>query len=667
MMTKTPKWVLATLGAVLGLMGLGLAAGGLYLMSLGGSWFYFPAGIALAATGLGVLRRRSFAVWIALALLLVSAAWSFWEVGTDFWQLVPRLIAFVVVALLVAIAAPWLADGSGRQALGGKPAGGLAAVLGLGLIGIFVGMFQPHPEVVASGEASAVIKPDAGEADGNDWGAWGRNTHGDRYAQFDQINRNNVKDLKVAWTFRTGDLAINGAEYQVTPLKIDDTVYLCTPFNKVFALNPETGEQKWAFDPQLKPGAGQGDGGKGWQRCRGVAYFAEPGADTRQTAAGTADTEPVACRKRIYTSTIDARLLAIDAETGKACTGFGDNGGVDLLRNLGPTGPGNYYPTAAPTVAGEVVVVGGLIGDNDHGGQPSGVVRAYDVRTGAPVWAWDPANPKRGTPLTGDAVYPVESPNFWGTAAYDAKLNLVYIPTGNQTPDFWPGSNRHDYSDEYGTSIVAIDARTGIDKWHFRTVNRDMFDYDVSTQPILYDLPGKDGVVTPVVIQMTKRGQIFVLDRRDGTPVFPVEQRAVPQDGLEGAILAPTQPYSALSIGTEKLKESDMWGASIFDQLYCRIQFKQMRWEGEFTPLSDKQRTLIYPGYYGGMNWGGGALDASTGTLIVNDMRMAQWAQFIKREEAVRIGLTPSAEGEYSQQLGTPWGCLLYTSPSPRD
>ena len=253
---------------------------------------------------------------------------------------------------------------------------------------------------------------------------------------------------------------------------------------------------------------------------------------------------------------------------------------------------------------------------------------------------------------------------FLGTASYDPKLGLAYIPTGNQTPDFWAG-NRHAYSDEYNDAIVAIDVKTGVDKWHFRTANRDQFDYDVSAQPILYDLPNKEGGTTPVVIGLTKRGQIFVLDRRDGTPVFDVEQRAVSTDAVEGMNPAPTQPYSALSVGTERFKESDMWGASIFDQLYCRIQFKEMRWEGEFTPLAEGQRTLIYPGYYGGFNWGGGAVDASTGTLIVNDIRMAQWGRFIKQDEAKRIGLTPSTEGEYSEQVGTPWGVerSMFVSP----
>lgn len=656
---KTRYSLLTAIGGILVLLGGALAVGGLYLITLGGSFFYLPGGAAMAGVGYGLLKRRAFALPLAFGLLTVSGIWAFWEVGTDFWQLVPRLITFVVLALLATVFAPSLHKANGQPVLGKWFAGSLTLVLAVVLAAIFAGMFRPYPEVVAEGSSAQVLDAQAGQQHGNDWPAWGRNNRGDRYAQFDQINKGNVNKLQVAWTFRTGDLAVYGAEYQTTPLKIDDTVYLCTPLNKVFALDPVSGKQKWMFDPILKPG--RGDSSAGWKRCRGVAYFAEPEPVLKQTASA----QPAACRKRIVLTTIDARLFSIDATTGKACEDFGDHGSVDLLLNMGPKAPGNYFQTAAPTVAGEVIVVGGLVSDNYSRDMPSGVVRAYNVRTGAVVWAWDPANPKRGTPLTGDEIYPAESPNFWGTAAYDAELGLVYVPTGNQTPDFWPGENRHDYSDEYGSSIVAIDVKTGIDRWHFRTVNHDMFDYDVASQPILYDLPNKQGGTTPVVIQLTKRGQVFVLDRRDGTPVFPVEQRPVPQDGMKGAILSPTQPYSALSIGATPFKESDMWGVSIFDQLYCRVQFKQMRWEGEFTPLSSKRRTMMYPGFYGGINWGGGAVDTATGTLIVNDMRMAQWAKFIRREKAERLNIKSTAEGDYSLQLGTPWGVMhkMFLSP----
>ncbi|MGQ1397661.1 membrane-bound PQQ-dependent dehydrogenase, glucose/quinate/shikimate family [Acinetobacter baumannii] len=642
-------------GILLLIFGAALGGGGIYLITLGGSWFYLFAAILMFITGIGFIKRRSYALWIALALLIISSLWALYEVGSDFWQLVPRVITFIVIALVASLFAPLLMNKAGKQSLSTKPAMGLSAVLFIAFLSFIGGMFKIHPLVTASGEKSPVIKADAGNDEGNDWTAWGRNTLGDRFAQFTQINKENVKKLKVAWTYRTGDLSINGAEYQVTPIKVDDTMYMCTPLNKVIALDPVTGKEKWHFDPILK----ETPSNKTWKRCRGVAY-----TDLSQIA-GKNIQPSTQCSKRIISTTNDGRLFALDAITGKPCEDFGTNGFVNLLDGLDASDDGSYYLTSAPLVANGIVLVGGKLNDNLKVGEPSGVVRGFDAQTGKLLWAWDASRGATdSSPLPVGQNYKPETPNFWGTASYDPKLGLAYFPTGNQTPDFWTG-NRHPYSDEYNDSIVAVDIKTGKEKWHFRTANIDQFDYDVSSQPILYDLPQKNGTSIPVLIQLTKRGQIFVLDRRNGKPVVPVEQRSVSTNAMPGMKVAPTQPYSAISVGTEPLKEKDMWGATVFDQLYCRIEFKKMLWEGEFTPITDKKRTLIYPGYYGGFNWGGGALDASTGTLIVNDIRMAQWGKFIKQDEAKRIGLKPSTEGEYSEQLGTPWGVerSMFVSP----
>lgn len=666
---------LRLIGGLLLLLGLILAAGGLWLAVLGGSLFYLVSGLVMGAIGVGIWRSRAWALTLSLLLLIASVIWAYTEIGTDFWQWVPRSITFLVVALLAAACAPKLRKADGSSALRCGSAATLSILFLVIIAGIFATMFRIHPLVIAKEGATAPItNPTAGHDSGNDWPAWGRNTAGNRFVQFDQINTKNVQNLEVAWTFRTGDLAVDGAEYQVTPLKIDDTVYLCTPLNKIIALDATTGAEKWRFDPQPE----QVESVQGWKRCRGVGYAdldelaATPVRHDTQTSPETtteALTAATTCRKRIIETTIDARILAVDAETGELCRDFGDNGFVDLTIGLTPDvkdgQKGSYNVTSAPLVADGVIMVGGRINDNLSVGEPSGVVRGYDVVTGDILWAWDAARGATdSTPLPLGQTYAPETPNFWGTAAYDPKLGIAYFPTGNQTPDFWTG-NRHDYSDEYNDSIVAVDLKTGKERWHFRTANIDPLDYDVSSQPILYDRPNADGTITPLIIQLTKRGQIFVLDRRDGTPVFDVEQRKVPTDAMPGMKVAETQPYSAISVGVEPLKETDMWGASIFDQLWCRIQFKDMRWEGEFTPLSDKKRTLIYPGYYGGFNWGGGAIDAATGTLIVNDIRMAQWGQFIKQDEAIRIGLKPSTEGEYSTQTGTPWGVerSMFVSP----
>ncbi|MBF7688784.1 membrane-bound PQQ-dependent dehydrogenase, glucose/quinate/shikimate family [Acinetobacter rathckeae] len=638
------------------LFGIGLALGGAYLISLGGSFFYLIAGTAMVAIGFGLFKKQAYAFWLSIGLLIAATLWAFWEVGTDFWQLVPRIITFLVITLVVTLFAPKLLNKSNEPVINQKISFGLIGLCTIVFFGFIAGMFKPHPTVEAQGTASPTINPTAGDSQGDDWSAWGRNNSGDRFAQFTQINKDNVKDLKVAWTYRTGDLAVNGAEYQVTPLKVDNSMYLCTPHNEVISLDPVSGKENWRFDPKLRETSGNAH----WKRCRGVSY-----ADLSQLSGQDYVAKDQACATRIVSTTNDGRLFTLDAKTGKQCDGFGKDGFVNLLDGLGASAEGSYYLTSAPLVANGVVLVGGKLNDNLTVGEASGVVRGYDVRTGQLLWAWDPSRGKNdSTPLPPGETYKIETPNFWGTAAYDPVLGLAYFPTGNQTPDFWTG-NRHPYSNEYNDSVVAVDMKTGKERWHFRTANIDAFDYDVSSQPILYDIPQKDGSKIPALVQLTKRGQIFVLDRRDGKPVFPVEQRAVPTDVMPGMQVAPTQPYSAISVGTDPLKEQDMWGATIFDQLMCRIQFKEMRWEGEFTPLSDKKRTLIYPGYYGGFNWGGGALDASTGTLIVNDIRMAQWGKFIKREDAKRMGLKPSTEGEYSEQLGTPWGVerSMFVSP----
>lgn len=654
-------------GGVCTALGVILTFSGLWLAAIGGAWFYIFSGILMTCIGISLIKKSILAFYLAWLLLSISVVWSLWEVGIDFWQTVPRVLTYLAVTLIVCALVPFLSERNGNKPVSGKVGGGLAALLGCVFATFVASMFSPHAQVTSSGPAK-VIDEHAGDNFGNDWRDWGRNTSGQRFAQFTQINKNNVNKLKVAWTFRTGDLAVSGAEYQVTPIKVNDTVYLCTPLNKVIAIDPVTGKEKWRFDPKVLIN----DQNKDWKRCRGVSYTDEQGAtvtdlslaDTTQTLTANQSADAT-CRKRIISTTIDARLFALDADSGTLCENFGDHGYVNLLDNLGEMEPGHYYVTAAPLVAGGVVVVGGKISDNLKVGEPSGVVRAYDSQTGKVLWAFDPARGGEDTsPLPQGQIYTRETPNFWGTAAYDPELKLVYFPTGNQTPDFWTG-NRHDYSNKYGDAIVALDIKTGHERWHFNTAHIDQFDYDNTSQPLLYDLPGKNGTKIPLVIQLTKRGQVFVLDRRDGKPVFPVEEQKVQTDVMPGMQVSPTQPYSAISVGTTPLTEADMWGATPFDQLYCRIQFRGMRWSGEWTPLSDKQRTLIYPGYYGGMNWGGGAIDPSTGTLIVNDIRIAQWGQFIKQDEARRRGLKPGAEGEYSEQKGTPWGVVrsIFLSP----
>ncbi|UCZ83136.1 membrane-bound PQQ-dependent dehydrogenase, glucose/quinate/shikimate family [Pseudomonas sp. L5B5] len=633
------------------LIGAALLVGGVWLLLLGGSGFYAVAGLMLGVVAHGLWYQRSYALGASVALLVMSLAWAWWEVGFDYWQWVPRVTMFLVVACIVTACYPQLRNSGGVAGARGVRNRLLPVLLGVLLVGV-LSAFQPHPaSVTLPGlEAAQAASGDAGpEAGDPDWPQYGQNTRGSRYSALSEIDTSNVAGLEVAWQYRTGDLPTGEAAFQGTPIKLGELLYVCTPYSKVVAVDAETGEQKWAYDPQVQS--------KEWQRCRGLASWHEAEAAPGKSEA--------LCSTRIVLTTLDARLITLDAHNGAVCPGFGENGQVNLLDGLSDRARASYYPTSAPLVAGDVIVTGARMQDWAARGEPSGVVRGWDVRTGKLVWAWDPAAPKRGRPLPPGQIYPDETPNFWGTASYDPALGLIYVPTGNQTPDFW-GADRSLAAETYNASVVAIDVRTGIDRWHFRTVNHDLHDYDVAAQPILHELPTGNGDTTPVVIVLTKTGQVFVLDRRDGRPVFPVESRPVSAAGAPaGQHPAPQQPYSSVSLGYTPLTEQRMWGMTALDQLYCRIQFKRMHYVGDFTPLSTR-KSLMYPGYYGGINWGGGAVDESTGLLLVNDIRIAHWAQFIEHEQALAAGYNPTgASGNYAEQRGAPYGVIhgMFTSP----
>lgn len=649
-------------GVLIVLIGLPLIWGGAQLAWLGGSWYYVLAGVGLAIAGYLVFRRRLTGLWLYALIYLATIVWALWETGLEFWPLVPRLVAPTVLAILFALMAPLFpAWRPRRTALPFAAAG----VLVLALVATAVFAFQPH-EVTRNELANAA--PPATTAGGAasgpvDWRAYGRTPHGTRYAPVDQINTENVKNLEVAWTFRTGDIPPSGAEDQNTPLMVGDTVYTCSAHNIVHALNAETGEVRWKFDPEAKAPV--------WQRCRGVSYYetqAQAAGNSATAADTSASTTPSAgdtCAARIVMTTIDARLIELDAKTGTPCPDFGTNGTVDLKNGMGEVKDGFYFQTSAPTVMRDLVMVGGWVWDNVETGEPSGAVRAFNARTGQLVWAWDLGNPAiTKLPPEGQS-YTRGTPNVWSTPAFDDALGLVYLPTGNATPDFF-GAERSKAAEDYTASIVALDMETGREKWKFQTVHHDLWDYDIPAQPALYDVPDGKGGTAPALIQVTKRGQIFMLDRRDGTPIAEVKEKPVPQSG--GApedFLSPTQPYSVgmPAIGTTPFTEARMWGATPYDQLYCRIEFRKMRYEGEFTPPGPT-KSLQFPGYYGGMNWGSASVDERDDILVVNDIRMPQFVILLPREQADNYGPSAAHDG-LGTQLGTPYGALKNGFMSP--
>ncbi|MCA0943338.1 PQQ-binding-like beta-propeller repeat protein [Salipiger pacificus] len=403
----------------------------------------------------------------------------------------------------------------------------------------FALMFVPHDVIrnkvtLKPGEISATT-----EASGQNWSAWGKTGEGLRYSTAEQNTPENVGELEIAWTARTGFIAdqSESKQDQNTPLYVDGTLFQCAAGSQVTALDGTTGEIKWQFDPK-----GQSPF---WKRCRTVAYHASTPGD--------------ACGPRIVMSTTDMRLISLKASDGSLCETFGDGGTVDLAEGIGqsipgdpvdhsqtiPPLPGFLAQTTGPFIGGDKIILGGWVADNVSTGEPSGVVRAFDAQTGELAWAWDLGNPEiTKLPPEGES-YTKGTPNVWSGIAIDEELGMVYLPLGNATPDYY-GGMRREFDDAYNASLVALDLETGREAWHFRTVNHDLWDYDLPSQPALANVPDGKGGSVPAVIQTTKRGQIFVLDRRDGTPIKPVEERPVPQAATEvtGEYYAKTQHYS---------------------------------------------------------------------------------------------------------------------------
>ncbi len=628
-------WLVPVYGVILAVVGLILGGGGLWLVSLGGSWYYLIAGLALIVTG-GLMARRKPAGFALFALAAaLTVIWALWETGGAFWGLVPRLAPWLVMAIVAALLYPLIGGTTAR-----KGAFSLAAVLVLVGVAGAVAMFYPHGVIRPAKVAEAAIPAAPGAP--SRWQYYGYSPEGTRFVPYTGITRDNVDKLELAWTFRTGEEPVKGTEFQNTPIQIDDSLYVCTPLNQVIALDADTGAEKWRFDPKVTPN-------KFWNRCRGVGYY-----ESKLIPAG----EP--CHARIILTVSDGRMMALDAETGATCEAFGAKGEANLTDGLGEVKPAYYMPTSMPTVIDDLVIVGGWVFDGREVGEPSGVVRAYSAETGALVWAWDLGNPAiTGLPPEGE-TYTRGTPNMWSTPSVDPALGLIYLPLGNETPDFW-GGERSAASKEYGSSIVALDYHTGREKWHFQTTHYDVWDYDVPAQPALVDLPDDKGGTVPAVVQVTKTGYVYVLDRRTGEPIKKVVETPVSQDGEEGAALSPTQPLSVEMphFGGDRLTEADMWGATFFDQMACRIAFKSMRYNGAFTALSSKDKALIYPGFYGGMNWGSVSIDENLGYMIVNDIRMPQQATFIKREDVTpEMTANMSHDAGVHPQAGTPWAAL---------
>lgn len=441
-----------------------------------------------------------------------------------------------------------------------------------------------------------------------EWPAYGADSGGTRHSPLTQIDPSNVSHLEVAWTYRSGDVedGSNGSllrsSFQNTPILVDGTLYLCTPFNRVIALDPETGAERWSFDPKVDRE------GMYLLNCRGVSTWLD------ETAPPDAE-----CRRRILTGTLDARLIALDAKTGRPCSGFGDGGAVDLRGGIGDVRPGEYGVTSAPTLIGDRIVTGAMVLDNRRVDMPGGVVRAFDARTGAEVWAWDPVPPGTPGPEAG-ARFRRGTTNAWTTFAADPELGLVFVPTGNTSADYFGGHRQG--SDTYSSSVVALDADTGEVAWHFQTVHHDLWDYDLAAPPVLVTLEREGGPVDAVV-QVTKQGFVFVLDRDTGESLFPIEERPVPRSDVPGEKSWPTQPFPTAPppLVPQLLAEADLHAPTPDHRNACRKKLEKLRYEGLFTPPSERG-SVVYPFAAGGANWSGATWDPTRQRLFVPVMNL---------------------------------------------
>jgi len=500
-----------------------------------------------------------------------------------------------------------------------------------------------------TGEMATPSTADAG-LPGVGWPHYGNDRGGTRFSLASQVNHDNLDQLAPVWVFRTGETgqesrSANSHTFQATPILADNTLFFSTAFNRVFAVDAETGTLRWKFDAGIDADANYSEVSN-----RGVAHW----ADT-EAAPGNA------CATRIFAGTLDARLIAVDARSGQRCQTFGREGEVDLKAALRSEDRGIAYPvTSPPVVINDTVVLGSGMIDNWKAHLGLGAVWAYDARSGELAWTWHaiPRNPDadNAADWLPEQAARTGTANVWAPIAADPERNLVFAATGSASPDYYGGerlgNNRH------ANSLVALDSRSGAVVWSYQMVHHDLWDYDIPSQPLLVDLE-KDGDTVPAVIQATKMGLLFTFNRETGEPIFPIEERAVPASDIPGEEAWPTQPFPVAPpplVPHHAFTEDDAWSPTPFDRNECRDLIGSLRSDGIYTPPSF-EGTVMIPGNGGGSNWGGVAFDPARKLLIANSIHLPFIVALIRRDEFDTVresGRYPGAE--FSPQLGTPYG-----------
>jgi membrane-bound PQQ-dependent dehydrogenase (glucose/quinate/shikimate family) len=623
----------ALLALVYAALGVVLVWGGGRLLSLGGTPWYLFSGVVMLALAILIWRRNSCACWLSAIYTVATIGWALAEVGLDCWGLLPRLGTPAVFGLLFSLPNVRRSLDTGPAPLGQigeRWAWTLAPALFVLSIGLVLGSYHRFVPIRPYIQALGPVNFDAHE-----WRSWG-GERGDKFSPANQITPANVNQLKVAWIAHVG-----GPNFEGAPLKIGEAVIVCSD-KSVTSLNADTGRQNWRYEPGIPTSPYQVS-----RHCRGVAYYAGHSTDSF-------------CDQRLLWPTVDDHLHEIDLNTGRPCPDFGLGGVLDLSAGIGQSRPGYHLTSSPPAIFEDLAITGSKVEDNVAEDMPSGVVRAFSVKTGQLVWAWDVEHSVHSAPLGPGEFYPRGGPNAWGVFNVDPTLRLVYLGVGTAHTGMWNGHKGPEKL-RYEASMVALDANTGDVKWSFQAVHNNLWDSDIGAQPSIVDLDQPAGRVAALVVP-TKTGHVFVLDRATGVPIVSVEERTVPTaGGAPGDHLSHTQPFPVgfPTFIPPQLHETDMWGATILDQLFCRIQFRESRYEGAYTPPG-LEPSISFPDSLSTIDWGGVSVDPEREVMFVNADYLPQRRQLATKTQAEKQIAVPGYNSEVKRQVGADYVAVIH-------